>query len=50
MARIRSQMPIEKKRKLATVVIDNSRTLSDSRKQTLAVFNHLRQRSINATA
>jgi len=49
MARIRSQMPIEKKRQLATIVIDNSRTLSDSRKQARAVFNRLRQRSTNAT-
>ena len=49
MARIRSQMPIEKKRKLATIVIDNSSTLSDSRKRALAVFNRLKQRSKNGT-
>ncbi|WP_319404723.1 dephospho-CoA kinase [uncultured Desulfosarcina sp.] len=49
MARIRSQMPIEEKRKRATVVIDNSRTLSDSRRQALAVFNRLKQRSKNGT-
>jgi dephospho-CoA kinase len=49
MARIRSQMPIEEKRKRATVVIDNSRTLSDSRRQALAVFNRLKKRSKNGT-
>ena len=49
MARIRSQMPIEEKRKRATVVIDNSRTLSDSRRQALAVFNRLKQKSKNGT-
>ena len=49
MARIRSQMPIEKKRKLATIVIDNSNTLSDSRIQALAVFNHLKKLSKNDT-
>ena len=45
MARIRSQMPIEEKRKQATVVIDNSSTLSDSRRQALTVFNRLKQKS-----
>ncbi len=49
MARIRSQMPIEKKRKLATVVIDNSHSLSRSRQQALTVFNRLRKRSANVT-
>lgn len=49
MARIRSQIPIEEKRKRATVVIDNSHTLSDSRRQALAVFNRLKQRSKNGT-
>ena len=45
MARIRSQMPIEKKRRRATVVIDNSGTTFDSRRQALAVFRRLKQRS-----
>ncbi len=48
MARIRSQMPIEEKRKRATLVIDNSGSLSDSRREALAVFNRLKQRSKNA--
>ena len=43
--RIRSQMPIDEKRKRATIVIDNSGTLSDSRRQALAVFERLKQRS-----
>lgn len=45
MARIRSQMPIEKKRKLATVLIDNSGSLSDTRRQSVAVFNRLKQKA-----
>ena len=49
MARIRSQIPIEEKRKRATVVIDNSHTLSDCRRQALEVFNRLKQRSKNGT-
>jgi hypothetical protein len=38
-------MPIEEKRERATLVINNSGTLSDSRRAALAVFNHLQQRS-----
>lgn len=45
MARIRSQMPIEEKCKRATVVIDNSGSLSDSRKQAIAVFQRLKQKA-----
>jgi len=48
MARIRSQMPIEEKRKRATVVIDNSGTILESRRRALAVFNRLKQRSKTA--
>ena len=48
MARIRSQMPIEEKRRRATVVIDNSGTIFESRRRALAVFNRLRQRSKTA--
>jgi dephospho-CoA kinase len=49
MARIRSQMPIEEKRRRATVVIDNSGTTFDSRRQALAVFRRLEQRSKSGT-
>lgn len=49
MARIRSQMPIEKKRKLATVLIDNSGSLSDTRRQSLAVFNRLKQKALKGS-
>lgn len=45
MARIRSQMPIEEKRKRATVVIDNSGSLSASRRQAQAVFDRLKQQA-----
>jgi dephospho-CoA kinase len=45
LARIRSQMPIEEKRRLASVVIDNSGSLADTRRQALSVFSDLsRQR------
>ena len=40
-ARIRSQMPIEEKRRLATIVIDNSGSMADTRRQSLAVYAHL---------
>ena len=43
LARIRSQMPIEEKKKLATIVIDNSGTLEDTRKQTLEIFQRLKE-------
>ena len=42
MARIRSQMPIDEKRKRATVVIDNSGSLYASRRQAQDVFNRLK--------
>lgn len=41
LARIRSQMPIEEKRGLATIVIDNSGSMAETRKQSLAVFDRL---------
>ncbi|GAB6908600.1 dephospho-CoA kinase [Desulfosarcina cetonica] len=44
MARIHAQMPIEKKRRLATVIIDNSGDLEETRRQTLAVFKRLDRR------
>ena len=45
MARIRSQMPIEEKRRRATLVIDNSGSRAASRDQTLAAYHRLQQRS-----
>ena len=44
LARIRSQMPIEKKKTLADMVIDNSGSLANTRAQTLAVYNQLAAR------
>lgn len=43
LARIRSQMPIEEKKKLATIVIDNSGPLEHTRKQTLEIFQRLKE-------
>jgi len=40
-ARIRAQMPIEKKKSLADFVIDNSGPLEDTRAQTLEVYRRL---------
>ena len=50
MARIRSQLSIEEKRQRATIVIDNSGTLSNSRTQALAVYQRLKQRSRSDSA
>jgi dephospho-CoA kinase len=44
-ARIRSQMPIEEKRRRATVVIDNSGSREQTRRQTLALYRELKARS-----
>ncbi len=44
-ARIRSQMPIEEKRKRATIVIDNSNDMKETRRTALAVFNQLKKRA-----
>ncbi len=41
-ARVRSQMPIEEKKKRATIVIDNSGTMQDTRKRTLEIFKTLK--------
>ena len=41
LARVRSQMPIEEKKKKATIVIDNSGSIENTRKQTLDIFNRL---------
>jgi dephospho-CoA kinase len=45
MARIRSQMPIEKKRKLATVVIDNSGEIKNTQRSALVVFERLKKKA-----
>ena len=45
LARIRSQMPIEEKRRLASIVIDNSGSMADTRRQSLAVFDRLFRQS-----
>ncbi|MGD2269975.1 MAG: dephospho-CoA kinase [Desulfobacterales bacterium] len=45
MARIRSQMPIEKKKNLASIVIDNSGTRALTRKATLSVYRKLKKRA-----
>jgi dephospho-CoA kinase len=42
LARIRSQMPIEQKKALATRVIDNSGSREHTRTQTLEVYRSLR--------
>jgi dephospho-CoA kinase len=44
LARIRSQMPIGKKKALAGMVIDNSGSLENTRVQALAVYNRLAAR------
>jgi dephospho-CoA kinase len=45
MARIRSQMPIEEKRKRATCVIDNSGSRAECRRQALKALDRLRQKA-----
>lgn len=41
-ARVGSQMPIEEKKKQATIVIDNSGSIENTRKQTLELFKRLK--------
>jgi len=43
-SRIRAQMPIETKKRRAGLVIDNSKSLSDTREQTIAVYQELSTR------
>ena len=43
--RVRSQIPIEKKRESATIVIDNSGTLQATRERALEVFNYLKKKA-----
>lgn len=40
-ARIKSQMPIEEKKNYAGIVIDNSKSINETRKRTLEVFSAL---------
>lgn len=46
MSRICSQMPIEEKKVLADLIIDNSGNFEDTRRKTLRVYTHLLQSSI----
>lgn len=48
-SRIRSQMPIEKKRSLATILIDNSHTPAQTREQTSKVYAELANRAVTAS-
>ncbi|OQX25535.1 MAG: dephospho-CoA kinase [Desulfobacteraceae bacterium IS3] len=41
--RIRAQMPIEEKKRFATMIIDNSDSLENTRNQTIAVYQQLRR-------
>jgi dephospho-CoA kinase len=45
-ARVRSQMPIEEKKKKATIVIDNSGTIENTRKQAIEVFERLKDKTV----
>ena len=47
LARVRSQMDIEDKRARATIVIDNSGSVAQTRKQTLRVFAELRNSAVS---
>ena len=47
LARVRSQMPIEEKKGKATIVIDNSGTRENTRKQTLKIFQQLKGKQNN---
>lgn len=42
LARVQSQMPIEEKKQQATLVIDNSGTIENTRRQTLDIFERLK--------
>lgn len=45
LARVRSQMPIEEKKELATIVIDDSGTRKDTRRQTLEIFQRFKKQT-----
>lgn len=44
MAKIRSQMPVEEKKRHATIIIDNSFSIRETHEQTIKVFNQLKNR------
>ena len=43
--RVRSQMPIEKKREFSTIIIDNSGTMAATKKRALEVFDSLKKKA-----
>lgn len=45
LARVRSQMPIEEKKDLATIVIDNSGTREKTRKRTIEIFQRFKKQT-----
>ena len=45
LARVRSQMSIEEKKDLATIVIDNSGTRKNTRKRTLEIFQRIKKQT-----
>jgi len=44
--RIRSQMPIERKREFSTIIIDNSGTIAATKKKALEIFDSLKKKRI----
>jgi dephospho-CoA kinase len=46
LARIRSQMPIEEKRHHATMIIDNSLSLEETRKKVFEVYDSLKSKAV----
>ena len=44
MAKIRSQIPVEEKKRHATIIIDNSYTIKETNEQVIKVFNQLKNR------
>ncbi|QTA79563.1 Dephospho-CoA kinase [Desulfonema limicola] len=46
-SRIYSQIPIEEKKILADIIIDNSKTIADTGEKTLGVYNYLTQTADN---
>ena len=44
MAKIRSQIPVEEKKRHATIIIDNSYTIKETNEQVIKVFNQLKNK------